>query len=195
MKIIKKIALFFFFMYLIALSNNVYDYLPNLAGTAIRMPFEIGSPCTIDISYLLPKSVSEKKRELSDISEIVIHHDATEGDKIRIFNHANYHIDKGWPEIGYTYYIDKTGQLYQLNQLDIACNHTEGHNITGIGICLQGNFDIETPTEAQTEKLESLIYYLIFRYGVKKIYGHNELNNTSCPGRNFNITDIKSILL
>jgi len=57
----------------------------------------------------------------------------------------------------------------------------------GIGICLIGNFNKETPTPTQMASLAALVLALSERYGVPldRIVAHNEIQATDCPGRLF----------
>ena len=62
--------------------------------------------------------------------------------------------------------------------------HCENYNSVSIGICLEGNFEIEQPTEKQLTSLSELIQYLKKKYGNVQIVGHRDLNATACPGKN-----------
>lgn len=62
--------------------------------------------------------------------------------------------------------------------------HCKGHNFDSLGVCLEGNFDTEIPTNEQVVVLEDLLRKLCVEYKISflDIYPHNEFRNTSCYG-------------
>lgn len=68
--------------------------------------------------------------------------------------------------IGYHYFIEKDGSLFQGRQHDELGAHTFGFN-DHIGICLAGNFDFTKPTAEQTVALRKLL---------NKLYRDGEIN-------------------
>ena len=56
---------------------------------------------------------------------------------------------------------------------------------------MEGKFNVERMGGAQYNSLKELIPYLQNKYNINKIYGHRELNQTDCPGRNFPLHRIK----
>ena len=56
------------------------------------------------------------KRSPDKITTLAIHHSAAAGD-IPPQNIAAYHVRKGWPGIGYHYYIIGDGTIYQCNTM------------------------------------------------------------------------------
>ena len=100
-------------------------------------------------------------------------------------------INKPHSFIGYQYFIEKDGTIFRgrLDREEGA--HTVGdtahyYNRTSIGICLQGNMEIEEATPAQLKSLKALIDYKKQQYQIdnNRIYGHRELQATLCPGKN-----------
>lgn len=83
---------------------------------------------------------------------------------------------------GYTYTIDPSGNLVQYRKDYEEGMHTIGHNIGTIGICLQGNFLKERPTEKQLTTLRKLIDKKRIVYGDVEIKLHKELQKDRiCP--------------
>ena len=88
--------------------------------------------------------------------------------------------------IAYHYYISKNGEVHQgrLDREEGA--HCHGLNTQSIGICLQGNFSKELPTEAQRTALRRLLVEKMRKYDIplKRIVGHRFFASTECPGKN-----------
>lgn len=132
---------------------------------------------------LLPKGTGTyRKRLLSSVTGIVIHHSAT--DFGTTYDIANWHISQGWPGIGYHFVISTDGTINQTNDLDTISYHVADYNAVNIGICLIGNLSNHPPTAKQLESLKGLIKYVNETAGKKlTIYGHRDLNATECPGK------------
>jgi hypothetical protein len=120
-------------------------------------------------------------------NKIVIHHEgASNGFQAVNEWHKqrwNFKSELGF-YIGYHYYIEKDGKVFQGRADTEDGAHTSGHNQQSIGICLMGNFETEIPTKAQLDALESLVKDKKKQYNISKIYGHRQLGNTLCPGKN-----------
>ena len=115
---------------------------------------------------------------------IVVHHTASTA-KETVEQIHNFHINNnGWAGIGYHFYIRKDGTIYRGRPEKYVGAHCENYNSVSIGICLEGNFEIEQPTEKQLTSLSELIQYLKKKYGNVQIVGHRDLNATACPGKN-----------
>ncbi|SQC40063.1 N-acetylmuramoyl-L-alanine amidase [Clostridium sporogenes] len=56
---------------------------------------------------------------------------------------------------------------------------------------MEGRFNVERMGSAQYNSLKGLTRYLQNKYNINKIYGHRELNETDCPGKNFRLHRIK----
>lgn len=139
----------------------------------------------------LPKHPSKRyaTRLVTAIRMAVIHHSAGSNGSPEQF--ARQHInDYDWPGIGYHFVVAKDGTIYQTNDLTTKCYHAHDANGYSVAICCIGNFEIESPTEAQISSLTVLIPYLNTLL-VKKleIVGHGSApgNSTKCPGRNMNV--------
>ena len=89
----------------------------------------------------------------------------------------------GWAGIGYHFYIRKDGTIYKGRDEKYAGAHCENYNSVSLGICLEGNFEIEKPTEKQIQSVTDLVKYLRKKYGNFKLVGHKDLNATACPGQ------------
>lgn len=91
---------------------------------------------------------------------------------------------------GYHFLVTKDGKIYRLRPEDTVGAHASGSNSDSIGICAEGNYDYETMPEAQKKSLIWLVNYLKNKYGITKVIGHRDVNNTSCPGKNYPFDEI-----
>lgn len=101
------------------------------------------------------------------------------------------HLNNGWSGCGYNYFIKKDGAIYKGRADNAIGAHCLSYNDMSIGICTEGRFNIERMGDAQYNSLKELIRYLQNKYNIGKIYGHRELNETECPGKNFPLSRIK----
>lgn len=92
-----------------------------------------------------------------------------------------YHKSLGWANIGYHFYIQKNGQIYEGRPVDVVGAHSYSSNHTSVGICLEGNFEIENPTKYQELALVDLLKWLVTKYTGVRIVPHSALDNTECP--------------
>ena len=117
---------------------------------------------------------------MRDITDIVIHCSATKVsqewsvDRIR-----RSHINRGFSDIGYHYYITKDGKIH--NGRDIAKNgaHVKGHNLASIGVCYEGGLNedrkgTDTRTDEQKNTMEILLMGLKLIWPKAVIKGHRD---------------------
>lgn len=88
-------------------------------------------------------------------------------------------------DIGYHYIIDRSGRVWEGRKTCYQGAHVSGANEHNIGVMLLGNFEIQTPTAAQTRSLQDLCRMLTqgYRLPASRIYCHRDLATTRCPGR------------
>lgn len=122
-----------------------------------------------------------KKRQ--ETKYIIVHHAAHPNCSVQDIH--QWHIEKGWAGIGYHFFTRKDGNIYRGRPIDTVGAHTLGQNEISIGVCLEGNLDIEDMPTAQADALVELLIYLQRSYPGAKVAKHKDFNDTSCPGRNF----------
>ena len=122
------------------------------------------------------------------INEIIVHCSATrEGQEISVDTIRQWHIKRGWSDIGYHFVIYLDGSVHEGRPLERTGAHTIGHNTNSIGICYIGGMNKEytkakdTRTAAQKKGLENLLVSLKKKYKDIKIYGHRDFANKACP--------------
>lgn len=159
------------------------------------VPVIISTPTPMDPQFKvvhmqgkLPKGEKPyNKRNLSAISQIVVHHSADNG---TIESIARYHTTPppaghGWPGIGYTFVIDQAGTIYQVNDLDDLCFNVAQQNTKSLGICLIGDYQKNTPPDIQVSALKWLISTVRnVLDNALPVVGHRDRVNTTCPGDN-----------
>lgn len=123
---------------------------------------------------------------------IVLHH--ADSQRCTIQNIHEWHLNNGWAGCGYHYFVRKDGTLYKGRPENATGSHCIGVNNSSIGICCEGNFNIDTMQNNQINSLCALIQDINKRYGIKQLYQHKELYNTDCAGKNFPIAVIKELI-
>lgn len=131
----------------------------------------------------------QSKLELGNLPKvIVLHHSAIP--EMTIDEVHQKHLENGWAGIGYHYFVGKDGSIYEGRPENIIGAHVKENNIDTLGVCLEGNFEADMPTDIQYENTLNLLHYLIKKYNINKIDGHREHNETLCPGDNLKISEI-----
>jgi N-acetylmuramoyl-L-alanine amidase len=122
------------------------------------------------------------------IKEIIIHCSATrEGQQVSVDTIKDWHLAKGWNNIGYHFYIDLDGKINKGRDIDKIGAHCKGHNRNSIGICYCGGVESDgktpkdTRTGVQKESLLHVLKTLKAMYPDAIIYSHNEFANKACP--------------
>lgn len=111
---------------------------------------------------------------------IFIHHSATPADlDIGAADIREWHLDRGWKDIGYHLVIRRDGMLEQGRPWDQVGAHTLGNN-EAFGICVVGtgpDFTVE-----QWTRLSFVVAFLRAYYPRAEVLGHRERGATKCPG-------------
>jgi N-acetylmuramoyl-L-alanine amidase len=125
---------------------------------------------------------------MRSIKEIIIHCSATrEEQQVSVDTIRDWHLAKGWNNIGYHFYIDLNGIINKGRDIDKIGAHCKGHNRNSIGICYCGGVETDgkTPKDTRTqEQKDSLLHVLKTlkaMYPEAVIYSHNEFANKACP--------------
>ena len=122
-----------------------------------------------------------KRREKTD--EIIVHHTADTYGGMQYAKTRDYHVGTlGWLDIGYHYFIERSGTVLTGRPEWAEGAHAKGHNDRAIGVALAGDFTQEQITPAQDRALVALLAKLKGKYPAAAIKGHNDVNATACPG-------------
>ena len=139
---------------------------------------------------------------MGKVSRITIHHEgmetteesSVEGVKEELRLIQKSHVNRSIAgDIGYHYVIDYNGRIWEGRPVKYQGAHAGNGdaNKGNIGIVLLGNFEVQRPTQAQLNSLETLTDFLMKRYDLTcaRVFTHKEirkkygLSATACPGR------------
>lgn len=121
------------------------------------------------------------------ISEIIVHCTATIiGRDYSIDTIRQWHLDRGFKDIGYHYIIHLDGKIDRGRHESLIGAHCKLHNQNSIGVCYVGGLDSDgnpkdTRTDAQKDSLLKLIRALKRKYPNAVVHGHREFANKECP--------------
>jgi len=117
-----------------------------------------------------------------------------------------------WPYVGYNYGIEEIAgeiKLMEGHAIGLQGYHCKEAkmNFRSIGICVVGNFDVETPSIKKLYFLKDFCFSLMVNYGisVQNIIGHRDAGLMvgfdwmkgefkTCPGKLFPLQALKDIL-
>lgn len=120
--------------------------------------------------------------DMRDITKIIIHCSATPTSMdIGVKEIREWHLERGWTDIGYHYVIRRDGTLEEGRPLAQSGAHTLGENIGSIGICLVGGKDRFDFTLDQMDVLVDLVEELEEKFPSASVHGHNEFSSKACP--------------
>lgn len=126
------------------------------------------------------------------IEKIICHHPASTGTMEA--NH-NYHRNTlGWNGLGYDYWIDYDGTIYEVRGRNVGAHSGRSWNGKSYGPCFRGNFENQKMTDAQLKSGIWLCAMLCRMEGLteKDIIGHKDVSRTACPGKNFRMKELKA---
>ena len=116
--------------------------------------------------------------------KIVLHHAAARACSVNDVH--RWHLANGWAGIGYHFLVRKDGSVHEGRPIDTIGAHTGGENSDSIGICFEGNFEVEQMSVAQKEAGAELVTYVKGLYpSIKTVGKHKDYNATACPGKYF----------
>lgn len=121
---------------------------------------------------------------------LIIHHAAAPSASVETIH--KWHLGRGWLGIGYNFYIRKDGTVYQGRGWEYVGAHCAGYNSASVGICLEGNYEIDADMPAaQYEAAVQLIRQALDKYPtITEICGHKAHGATACPGKYFPLADM-----
>ena len=132
---------------------------------------------------------------LGDVKWITIHHEGAPVTRSEISRSEtaqlldrlrSYHVQaRGWADIGYHYIIDPAGRVWEGRPASLRGAHVRDHNENNLGVMLLGNFELQSPSQAQLETLPRLVRKLRWDHGVpeRAMKSHREWVATACPGK------------
>ena len=128
--------------------------------------------------------------KMRSIHKVIIHCSASpEGVHYDVEDIRNWHLARGFSDVGYHFVITIDGLVQPGRPLDQQGAHTRSHNGDSIGICYIGGVEAtrerkpkDTMTADQERALGKLIQGLRIVLGKElTLYGHNEFSKKACP--------------
>lgn len=129
-----------------------------------------------------------QKRPATDF--IVVHCSATKASMdIGVQEIRQWHLQRGWSDIGYHKVIRRDGTVEDGRPLDVVGAHVEGFNSRSVGVCMVGGLSAfkdkgeDNFTPDQWLALKSLLRHLRQCYPSAKILGHRDMPKVikDCP--------------
>ncbi len=94
-----------------------------------------------------------------------------------------WHLERGWSDIGYHYVIRRDGSIEVGRSIDKMGAHAKGYNRNSIGTCLVGRDNFTTE---QYNSLRVIDNFLKQVYNVKTV-GHRDITiGKTCPNMDIN---------
>lgn len=137
---------------------------------------------------------------MNGVTRITVHHDGMPPVSLRAKNDVarrlelirSVHITnkdsngENWADIGYHYIIDPQGRIWEGRPVRYQGAHVKQNNEHNLGIMVLGNFDEQRPTSEAVAALDRFLADRMhaYRVPVNRIYTHQEINATACPGTN-----------
>lgn len=122
------------------------------------------------------------------IKELIVHCSATpEGKDYSVDTMRQWHLQRGFSDIGYHYVIYRDGSIHIGRDESIIGAHCTGHNTNSIGVCYIGGCasDGKTPKDTRTteqkQSLVKLLKELKTKYPQASIHGHRDFSSKACP--------------
>lgn len=136
----------------------------------------------IEKTYNWAKPLS--KRGTTDL--LILHHAAAASCTAEDVH--RWHLGNGWAGIGYHYLVRKDGTIYRGRPEDTVGAHAYGANSHSIGVCFEGNYEVEqNMPAAQLTAGQALVADIKRRWGITNVIGHKDVagSTTDCPGKYF----------
>ena len=125
---------------------------------------------------------------MRSIEKIIVHCAATrEWQDINTDTIRDWHLKRGWSDIGYHYVIELDGTIGIGRPIERSGAHTKGLNSNSIGVCYIGGVETDgkTPKDTlhgkQLESMENLLRGLMAEFPEATLHGHNEFAAKACP--------------
>lgn len=179
---------------------------PTIGARAVTAPRPVapppvattaGPPGTLARSWWTRSGpIRSKVNPMNGINRITVHHEGSDPVWFTDERSTKAHMEKircshtgssrRWGDIGYHYVIDRAGRVIEGRSVAYQGAHVSKQNEHNVGVMLLGNFEKQSPSQAQLTTLQSTLRHLMgkYRVSVSRVYTHRELGPTVCPGRN-----------
>ena len=100
---------------------------------------------------------------------IILHHSASSVASAEDIH--RWHLNNGWEGAGYHFLVRKDGKVYRMRSEEKIGAHAYMNNYNSIGICFEGNFEVEEMPDVQVQSGKELVAYLKNKYHINKVQG------------------------
>jgi hypothetical protein len=125
------------------------------------------------------------------VRHITVHHtamhftDSSQGATAAMMERIRLgHRDRNFGDIGYHFAVDRAGRVWEGRPLSWQGAHVANRNEGNLGIVALGNFDEQSPSNAQVDALRRFLSQAMRTYNVpvSRVKTHQEWAPTRCPG-------------
>lgn len=130
------------------------------------------------------------KKPNREVNKVFIHCSASDNpDHDNVQTIKAWHLERGWSDIGYHYFIRKDGTIEKGRDLERVPAAQKGHNKGSIAICIHG-LELDLFTKEELKSLYKLCEEINEAYDDITFHAHNEVNkHKTCP-----VIDIQKVL-
>ncbi len=99
---------------------------------------------------------------------------------------ADGRMKPAWPDVPYHFYIAVDGKVAEGRDVNAIGDTNTGYDPSGfIQVVVEGNFESENVSAAQTASLTTLLQWLMQKHDIKSdaILAHKDKAQTVCPGK------------
>ncbi len=138
--------------------------------------------------------IASRMNKLGSVQRITVHHEGMTrveftgisqvADRLDLVRRS--HLQRmAAGDIGYHFVIDRAGRIWEGRPIEYQGAHVKYHNRRNLGVMVMGNFDVQSPSDAQMTSLEMFLRTARTHYDVAidDVFTHQELGPTACPGR------------
>lgn len=124
---------------------------------------------------------------MREIKRIILHCTATqESLPVSVDEIRQWHLKRGWDDIGYHYVIQRDGQIELGRPVADQGAHVKGENVDSVGVAYVGGLTdngevADTMTSHQDMSFMMLVNSLRVVFGHLSLHGHNEFSIKACP--------------
>jgi len=166
--------------------SSSFTAMSTATSEAAKTISNVTRPLWQDVVYRLPRHANKRyaSRDVGTIQYVIVNHSAVPP-TVTATQVAQFHVkNMNWPGIGYHFYIDDQGIIYQTNHLSTISYHAGNYDSVSVGICVAGNFTKTIPTAAQLKSTAHLAAWLLdeLRLPVEAVRGKKEFIDTQSPG-------------
>ncbi|MEM9021186.1 MAG: peptidoglycan recognition family protein [Planctomycetota bacterium] len=158
------------------------------------LPPRVTLSCISRSQWTRTGPIASRVNPMNGINKLTIHHEGwrtvyfsdRQSTAARIEQIRNAHVNGNrWGDIGYHYIVDRAGRVWEGRAITSQGAHVRQNNEHNLGVLVLGNFDKQSPSDAQYRSVITTVSRLrqIHNINRRNIRSHQEIVATQCPGR------------